>query len=45
VLLAPLCQVAGLWPGWAAAALPVRSAAALALRPSRVPAWLQKRHA
>lgn len=45
VLLAPLCQVAGLWPGWAAAALPVRSAAALALRQSRVPAWLQRRHA
>jgi hypothetical protein len=45
VLLAPLCQVAGLWPGWAPAALPVRSAAALALRQSRVPAWLQRRHA
>ncbi|SDG77938.1 Lysophospholipase L1 [Lentzea fradiae] len=45
VLLAPLCQVAGLWPGWAAAPLPVRSAAALAVRPSRLPGWLQKRHA
>ncbi|MFJ8963614.1 SGNH/GDSL hydrolase family protein [Lentzea sp. NPDC102401] len=45
VLLAPLCQVAGLWPGWVAPALPLRSAAALAVRPSRVPGWLQKRHA
>lgn len=45
VLLAPLCQVAGVLPGWAPAQLPVRSAAALAVRPSRVPAWLQKRHA
>jgi lysophospholipase L1-like esterase len=45
VLLAPLCQVAGLWPGWAAAPRPLRSAAALALRPSRVPGWLQRRHA
>ncbi|NKE62234.1 SGNH/GDSL hydrolase family protein [Lentzea sp. PSKA42] len=45
VLLAPLCQVAGLWPGWAAPSLPVRSAAALAVRPSRVPGWLQRRHA
>ncbi|MFD4641992.1 SGNH/GDSL hydrolase family protein [Lentzea sp. NPDC058436] len=45
VLLAPLCQVAGLWPVWGAPAVPIRSAAALALRPSRVPAWLQKRHA
>lgn len=45
VLLAPLCQVAGLWPGWAATALPVRSAAALAVLPSRLPGWLQRRHA
>ncbi|NGY59052.1 SGNH/GDSL hydrolase family protein [Lentzea sp. NEAU-D13] len=45
VLLAPLCQVAGLWPGWAVAPLPLRSAAALAVGPSRWPTWLQKRHA
>jgi lysophospholipase L1-like esterase len=45
ILLAPLCQVAGLWPEWIAAPLPVHSAAALALRPSRVPAWLQRWHA
>ncbi|MEU0880646.1 SGNH/GDSL hydrolase family protein [Lentzea sp. NPDC005914] len=45
VLLAPLCQVAGLWPGWVAPPLPLRSAAALAVRASRVPPWLQRRHA
>ncbi|MBM7861859.1 SGNH/GDSL hydrolase family protein [Lentzea nigeriaca] len=45
VLLAPLCQVAGLWPGWVAPALPLRSAAALAVRPARVPWWPQRRHA
>ncbi|WP_086662847.1 SGNH/GDSL hydrolase family protein [Lentzea kentuckyensis] len=45
VLLAPLCQVAGLWPGWAVTPLPVRSAAAMAVGPSRWPTWLQKRHA
>lgn len=45
VLLAPLCQVAGLWPGWVAPVLPLRSAAALAVRPSRLPGWLQRRHA
>ncbi|WP_285643571.1 SGNH/GDSL hydrolase family protein [Lentzea sp. NBRC 102530] len=45
VLLAPLCQVAGLQPGWVAPVLPLRSAAALAVRPSRVPSWLLKRHA
>jgi lysophospholipase L1-like esterase len=45
VLLAPLCQVAGLWPGWISTPLPVRSAAALAVGPSRWPTWLQKRHA
>jgi len=45
VLLAPLCQVAGLWPGWCTPAVPLRSAAALAVRPSRVPGWLQRRHA
>ncbi|RDI30940.1 SGNH/GDSL hydrolase family protein [Lentzea flaviverrucosa] len=45
VLLAPLCQVAGLWPGWVAPVVRLPSAAALAVRPSRVPAWLQKRHA
>lgn len=45
VLLAPLCQVAGLWPGWAVPASPLRSAAALAMRASRVPTWLQRRHA
>jgi lysophospholipase L1-like esterase len=45
VLLAPLCQVAGLWPGWIAPVVRLPSAAALAVRPSRVPAWLQKRHA
>ncbi len=45
VLLAPLCQVAGLWQGWVAPASPLRSAAALAVRPSRVPGWLQRRHA
>ncbi|MET8760336.1 SGNH/GDSL hydrolase family protein [Lentzea sp. NPDC004782] len=45
VLLAPLCQVAGLWPGWVTPAVPLRSAAALAVRPSRVPGWPQRRHA
>lgn len=45
VLLAPLCQVAGLWPGWGATQLPVRSAAAMAVQPSRLPGWLQRRHA
>lgn len=45
VLLAPLCQVAGLWPGWGAAQIPLRSAAALAVRQSRLPRWAQRRHA
>lgn len=45
VLLAPLCQVAGLWAGWVAPVVPLRSAAALAVGPSRWPAWPQKRHA
>ena len=45
VLLAPLCQVAGLWADWVAPVVPLRSAAALAVGPSRWPAWLQKRHA
>ncbi|MFI6101142.1 SGNH/GDSL hydrolase family protein [Lentzea sp. NPDC051213] len=45
VLLAPLCQVAGLWAGWVAPQAPLRSAAALAARPSRLPGWLQRRHA
>lgn len=45
VLLAPLCQVAGFWPGWVAPQHPLRSAAALAVRPSRLPRWAQRRHA
>ncbi|KOV76801.1 SGNH/GDSL hydrolase family protein [Nocardia sp. NRRL S-836] len=45
VLLAPLCQVAGLWPGWAAPPVPLRSAAALAVGASRWPARLRRRHA
>jgi lysophospholipase L1-like esterase len=45
VLLAPLCQMAGLLPGWAVPEWPLRSAAALAVRPSRVLGWPQRRHA
>jgi lysophospholipase L1-like esterase len=45
VLLAPLCQVAGLRPDWAAPSVPLRSAAALAVGASRWPGWLQRRHA
>ncbi|WP_329787812.1 SGNH/GDSL hydrolase family protein [Lentzea sp. DG1S-22] len=45
VLLAPLCQVAGLGAGWVAPVVPLRSAAALAVGPSRWPPWPQKRHA
>ncbi|SEQ17440.1 Lysophospholipase L1 [Lentzea xinjiangensis] len=44
VLLAPLCQVAGLWPAWAAPSSPLRSAAARAMQRSRTPAWLRRRH-
>ncbi|MGZ3140749.1 SGNH/GDSL hydrolase family protein [Lentzea chajnantorensis] len=45
VLLAPLCRVAGFLPEWAAAPVPLRSAAALAVGASRWPAWLHRRHA